>query len=183
VATGLRRSKRCCAPAPRTRSSSSRAGVSRSREIYILAANYLQQLDWRNDPEVSHQGHHLVLHQGQGVPAALRLLRRLRAVRGGRVEGLRQGADRAQGGSQVPGRGKYLAEAKPKPGAGDGEEDAPASAAGSHDEQLMALQQRIMLVERFFIAQRTLRDAMTRTRPSASPPRCSRTPTRPAPSV
>jgi len=28
------------------------AGVSRNREIYILAANYLQNLDWRADPEV-----------------------------------------------------------------------------------------------------------------------------------
>ncbi|NXC17133.1 IF140 protein, partial [Corythaeola cristata] len=28
------------------------AGVSRQREIYIMAANYLQSLDWRKDPEV-----------------------------------------------------------------------------------------------------------------------------------
>lgn len=28
------------------------ATVSRSREIYVLAANYLQSLDWHNDPEV-----------------------------------------------------------------------------------------------------------------------------------
>ena len=28
------------------------AGVSRQREIYIMAANYLQSLDWRQDPEV-----------------------------------------------------------------------------------------------------------------------------------
>ena len=28
------------------------AGVSRNREIYILAANFLQNLDWHNDPEV-----------------------------------------------------------------------------------------------------------------------------------
>ena len=51
---------------------------------------------------------------------------------------------------------KYLAEAKP--GAGDGEEGAPAGAAGSHDEQLMALQQRIMLVSAF--SSRSARCAM-----------------------
>lgn len=28
------------------------AGVSRQREIYILAANYLQSLDWQNQPEI-----------------------------------------------------------------------------------------------------------------------------------
>uniref|UniRef100_A0A8C3IG82 Intraflagellar transport protein 140 homolog n=1 Tax=Chrysemys picta bellii TaxID=8478 RepID=A0A8C3IG82_CHRPI len=28
------------------------AGVSRQREIYIMAANYLQSLDWRRDPEI-----------------------------------------------------------------------------------------------------------------------------------
>lgn len=28
------------------------AGVSRQREIYIMAANYLQSLDWQNEPEV-----------------------------------------------------------------------------------------------------------------------------------
>ncbi|NWZ55925.1 IF140 protein, partial [Haliaeetus albicilla] len=28
------------------------AGVSREREIYIMAANYLQSLDWRKDPEI-----------------------------------------------------------------------------------------------------------------------------------
>lgn len=28
------------------------AGVSRQRDIYIMAANYLQTLDWRKDPEV-----------------------------------------------------------------------------------------------------------------------------------
>ncbi|XP_067291267.1 intraflagellar transport protein 140 homolog isoform X2 [Pseudorasbora parva] len=28
------------------------AGVSRQKDIYILAANYLQSLDWRNDPEI-----------------------------------------------------------------------------------------------------------------------------------
>ncbi|KAB0351510.1 hypothetical protein FD754_016367 [Muntiacus muntjak] len=28
------------------------AGVSRQKEIYIMAANYLQSLDWRKDPEV-----------------------------------------------------------------------------------------------------------------------------------
>lgn len=28
------------------------AQVSRQREIYIMAANYLQTLDWRSDPEV-----------------------------------------------------------------------------------------------------------------------------------
>lgn len=28
------------------------AGVSRQREIYIMAANYLQSLDWQNDPDV-----------------------------------------------------------------------------------------------------------------------------------
>eukprot|EP00002_Diphylleia_rotans_P014154 TRINITY_DN2751_c0_g1_i8.p1 TRINITY_DN2751_c0_g1~~TRINITY_DN2751_c0_g1_i8.p1 ORF type:complete len:1267 (-),score=275.99 TRINITY_DN2751_c0_g1_i8:1005-4805(-) len=28
------------------------AGVSRQRELFILAANYLQSLDWRNDPEI-----------------------------------------------------------------------------------------------------------------------------------
>eukprot|EP00741_Cyanophora_paradoxa_P007333 tig00001107_g7093.t1 len=28
------------------------AGVSRQKEIYILAANYLQTLDWHNDPEI-----------------------------------------------------------------------------------------------------------------------------------
>ncbi len=27
------------------------AGVSRSRDIYILAANYLQNLDWHDDPQ------------------------------------------------------------------------------------------------------------------------------------
>ena len=27
------------------------ATVSRIKEIYILAANYLQSLDWQNDPE------------------------------------------------------------------------------------------------------------------------------------
>ena len=28
------------------------AGVSRNREIYVLAANYLQTLDWHSDPEI-----------------------------------------------------------------------------------------------------------------------------------
>ena len=28
------------------------AGVSRNRDIYILAANYLQNLDWHADPEI-----------------------------------------------------------------------------------------------------------------------------------
>lgn len=28
------------------------AGVSRQREIYIMAANYLQSLDWRKDSDV-----------------------------------------------------------------------------------------------------------------------------------
>ncbi|XP_039255691.2 intraflagellar transport protein 140 homolog [Styela clava] len=28
------------------------AGVSRSRNIYVMAANYLQSLDWRKDPEI-----------------------------------------------------------------------------------------------------------------------------------
>ena len=28
------------------------AGVSRNRDIYILAANYLQALDWKADPEI-----------------------------------------------------------------------------------------------------------------------------------
>merc|ERR1712028_217053 len=28
------------------------AGVSRNQKIYILAANYLQNLDWHNDPEI-----------------------------------------------------------------------------------------------------------------------------------
>jgi intraflagellar transport protein 140 len=28
------------------------AGVSRNRDIYILAANYLQNLDWKADPEI-----------------------------------------------------------------------------------------------------------------------------------
>ena len=28
------------------------AGVSRNREIYVLAANYLQSLDWQNDGEL-----------------------------------------------------------------------------------------------------------------------------------
>lgn len=28
------------------------AGVSKQREIYIMAANYLQSLDWRKDPEI-----------------------------------------------------------------------------------------------------------------------------------
>ena len=28
------------------------AGVSRQKEIYVMAANYLQSLDWRKDPEV-----------------------------------------------------------------------------------------------------------------------------------
>uniref|UniRef100_A0A673G7I8 Intraflagellar transport protein 140 homolog n=1 Tax=Sinocyclocheilus rhinocerous TaxID=307959 RepID=A0A673G7I8_9TELE len=28
------------------------AGVSRQKEIYVMAANYLQSLDWRNDPEI-----------------------------------------------------------------------------------------------------------------------------------
>lgn len=28
------------------------AGVSRQKEIYIMAANYLQSLDWRNEPEI-----------------------------------------------------------------------------------------------------------------------------------
>ena len=29
------------------------AGVSRNRDIYILAANYLQNLDWHSDPEAT----------------------------------------------------------------------------------------------------------------------------------
>merc|ERR1719240_1167719 len=29
------------------------AGVSRDREVYRMAANFLQALDWRNDPEVT----------------------------------------------------------------------------------------------------------------------------------
>lgn len=28
------------------------AGVSRQKEIYIMAANYLQSLDWQNQPEI-----------------------------------------------------------------------------------------------------------------------------------
>lgn len=28
------------------------AGVSRQKEIYVMAANYLQRLDWRKDPEI-----------------------------------------------------------------------------------------------------------------------------------
>ncbi len=28
------------------------AGVSRQKEIYVMAANYLQSLEWRNDPEI-----------------------------------------------------------------------------------------------------------------------------------
>lgn len=28
------------------------AGVSRQKEIYIMAANYLQSLDWRKEPEI-----------------------------------------------------------------------------------------------------------------------------------
>ena len=28
------------------------AGVSRTRDIYILAANYLQNLDWHSDPSI-----------------------------------------------------------------------------------------------------------------------------------
>ena len=28
------------------------AGVSRQKDIYIMAANYLQTLDWRKDPEI-----------------------------------------------------------------------------------------------------------------------------------
>lgn len=34
------------------------AGVSRSRDIYILAANYLQNLDWHDDPQVTPQEVH-----------------------------------------------------------------------------------------------------------------------------
>ncbi|VEN44952.1 unnamed protein product [Callosobruchus maculatus] len=30
------------------------AGVSRQREIYIMAANYLQSLDWQNQPDILH---------------------------------------------------------------------------------------------------------------------------------
>ena len=28
------------------------AGVSRQRDVYVMAANYLQSLDWRKDPEI-----------------------------------------------------------------------------------------------------------------------------------
>ncbi len=28
------------------------AGVSRQKDIYIMAANYLQSLDWRNNPDI-----------------------------------------------------------------------------------------------------------------------------------
>ena len=28
------------------------AGVSRQKDIYVMAANYLQTLDWRKDPDV-----------------------------------------------------------------------------------------------------------------------------------
>ncbi len=28
------------------------AGVSRQKDIYVMAANYLQTLDWRKDPEI-----------------------------------------------------------------------------------------------------------------------------------
>ena len=28
------------------------AGVSRQKEIYVMAANYLQSLDWRKDPDI-----------------------------------------------------------------------------------------------------------------------------------
>lgn len=28
------------------------AGVSRQKDIYIMAANYLQSLDWRKNPEI-----------------------------------------------------------------------------------------------------------------------------------
>lgn len=28
------------------------AGVSRQRDVYILAGNYLQTLEWRKDPEI-----------------------------------------------------------------------------------------------------------------------------------
>lgn len=38
-------------PAPRLRPRPNRS-VSRNRDIYILAANYLQNLDWKADPEV-----------------------------------------------------------------------------------------------------------------------------------
>lgn len=27
-------------------------GISRQREIYIMAANYLQSLDWQNQPDI-----------------------------------------------------------------------------------------------------------------------------------
>jgi hypothetical protein len=151
------------------------AGVSRSREIYSLAANYLQQLDWRNDPELTKA----IISFCTKAKAFQQLSGFYDACAQFEVDEFK---DYGKALTALKEAAKYLAEAEPKPGAGDGEEGAPAGAAGSHDEQLMALQ-GIMLVERFFIAQRTLRDAMSRTRPSASPPRCSRTPTRPAPSV
>ena len=28
------------------------AGVSRQKDIYVMAANYLQSLDWKKDPEI-----------------------------------------------------------------------------------------------------------------------------------
>ena len=28
------------------------AGVSRQKDVYVMAANYLQSLDWRKDPEI-----------------------------------------------------------------------------------------------------------------------------------
>ncbi|CAM9894799.1 unnamed protein product [Choristocarpus tenellus] len=43
---------KCLLKSGDTKSITYYAGVSRSRDIYILAANYLQNLAWHDDPQV-----------------------------------------------------------------------------------------------------------------------------------
>ena len=105
------------------------AGVSRQKEIYIMAANYLQSLDWRKDPEVMKsiisfytKGRALDLLAGF-YDACAQVLTRLPAqvgrgaspvlvltppLAGGgrRVPELRQGAWGADRGLQVPVQGQ-----------------------------------------------------------------------------
>uniref|UniRef100_H9GLJ7 Intraflagellar transport 140 n=1 Tax=Anolis carolinensis TaxID=28377 RepID=H9GLJ7_ANOCA len=104
------------------------AGVSRQREIYIMAANYLQSLDWRKDPEIMRniisfytKGRALDLlagfydacaQVGRGCWPWGRVRARTRRTHttrvllppggGGRVPELREGAGGADGGLQVP---------------------------------------------------------------------------------
>ena len=53
------------------------AGVSRTKSIYVMAANYLQSLDWRKDPEI--MKNNLVLHKRKSSRFPGWVLRSMRA--------------------------------------------------------------------------------------------------------